>query len=162
MANAFAASYKFLAPHFKSLPQLYSAEESIAAMLAIVYLSKFVQAGLSFLLIKKYDNVQATYRHGTREDRSWQAKTVERAYNAHLNHWEAFTAFSIAMILAIVKASNARAELTLLGNAFLYVRVLYNAVYVLAVNEPLSFVRSSVFFVGFVIIVRIFTIAVTA
>lgn len=157
--NAFANIYTFIAPHLKSIPLTFTPAGSIGAMLAVVYASKSVHAILSFALLQKYDNVQASFRYNTGKD-SWQAKTVQRAYSAHSNHWEAFAGFSVAMLLALQRApAGSEEELKLLGNAFLVSRVVYNAAYVLAFNEPLSFVRSSMFMVGIALVVRIFAIA---
>jgi uncharacterized MAPEG superfamily protein len=157
----FAAAFKFLEPHLAHVPVTFDAYECVVAMFALVYASKFLQAGLSFVLLGKYDNVQANYRNGGFEGKSWRHKAVQRAYNAHQNHWEAFTAFGIAMALALTKVGPERHhELALLGNAFLLQRVAFNAVYIVAFNEPLSFVRSSVWLVGVVLVVRIFTVAV--
>lgn len=50
-------------------------------------------------------------------------------------------------------------ELNLLCNAFLIIRVIYNIVYILAFNIPLSTIRSAVWTVGLAIIFRIFTLA---
>ncbi len=157
----------FIKPHLDKLPIRYSLEGAVVVMFLIIYLSKFVHAGLSLLLLRKYDNVQSSHRYGDKSDSkneanksSWRTKAVLRAYAAHCNHWEAFTGFAVAVILAVLKAPEQRQELTVLANAFVWVRVLYNVVYVLAFNEPLSFVRSSVWTIGFVLIVRIFIIAV--
>mmetsp|Transcript_22220 Transcript_22220/g.24222 ORF Transcript_22220/g.24222 Transcript_22220/m.24222 type:complete len:173 (-) Transcript_22220:137-655(-) len=165
---SFALSvYNFIKPHLDKLPIRYSLEGAVVVMFLIIYLSKFVHAGLSLLLLRKYDNVQSSHRYGDKSDSkneanksSWRTKAVLRAYAAHCNHWEAFTGFAVAVILAVLKAPEQRQELTVLANAFVWVRVLYNVVYVLAFNEPLSFVRSSVWTIGFVLIVRIFIIAV--
>ena len=154
--------YEVLKPYLQQLPVHFSLEGSIVAMFLILYGSKFLQVGLSFLLLKKYDNVQNQARYGgnVTKTSTWQEKTVQRAYSAHSNHWEAFTAFSIAVLLAVVKAPGQRDELTMLANAFVHVRIIYNVVYILAFNEPLSAIRSSVWTVGWVIILRIFTIAI--
>lgn len=157
----FSAFYEFLQPHLTKVPVHYTLEGCIVAMALVIYLSKFLHAGLSFLLLTKYDNIQASYRYGSKNPQStWQEKTVQRAYSAHQNHWEAFILFAAGIILAIVTKAEERAELTVLANAFLYIRVIYNITYILAFNTPLSAVRSSVWTVGAVIIFRIFAIAV--
>lgn len=155
-------------PHLQTLPlpMRFSLAGSIFGMFCIVYLSKYVQAGLSLLLTQRYDNVQASHRYGKNKDgkRSWQEKTIERAFSAHNNHWEAFIAFSVAVLLALLRADSTDAatqqQLVVLANAFLYVRVLFNAVYVLAFNTPLSLVRSAVWMVGSLIIVKIFLLSI--
>lgn len=165
--SVFVKAHELMLPYLAKVPVFYTAEQTIIAMFALMFISKTVHAALSFLLNKKYDNVQASFRYGATNKNgaplTWQQKTVQRAYSAHQNHIEAFTYFSVAMLLALLKLpTSAHAELALLGNAFLLVRVLYNAVYVIAFNEPLSFLRSAVFLTGIVIVVRIFTLAVTA
>ena len=92
----------------------------------------------------------------------WKAAAVQRAYNAHCNQLEAFAGFSAATLLALTNAALSEqtlAEITQLANAFLYVRLLYNAAYILAFNRPLSAVRSAVFTVGIVIIFKMFALA---
>lgn len=159
--NLFASIYDVvIAPNLKSIPLTFTPAGSIGAMLAVVYVSKLVHGVLSVALLQKYDNVQASYRYSTNKG-SWQAKMVQRAYSAHSNHWEAFAGFSVAMLLALQKAPAGSAEeLQMLANAFLVSRVAYNAAYVLAFNEPLAVIRSSMFAIGLAIVVRIFTIAI--
>lgn len=165
----FAANlYIHLKPILAALPIHFSLEGSLVAMFLVLYGSKFVQVCLSFLLLKKYDNVNSSHRYGPKGDQErnadWKQRAVQRAFSAHSNHWEAFISFSVAVLLALFKGvdkrEGGREELTLLANAFIHVRLLYNVVFVLAFNEPLSFIRSSVWTVGFVIILRIFTLAV--
>ena len=94
-------------------------------------------------------------------DSTWQERTVARAYNAHSNHWEAFTGFAVAMILALINNVKEQ-DLAPLANAFLFVRVIYNIVYILAFNIPLSGARSAIFSIGIILIFRIFSLAVGA
>jgi uncharacterized MAPEG superfamily protein len=153
-------------PNLHRVPVYYTLEGSVIAMFMLLYLSKYVQVFLSFILLRKYDNVQSSHRYGPSKlsveaDKEWKVKAVSRAYSAHSNHWEAFISFSVAVIFAILKAAPSdRQELTILANAFLIQRVAYNAAYVLAFNEPLSFIRSSIFMLGWAIIVRIFVISI--
>eukprot|EP01036_Dinobryon_divergens_P025111 gene25111-33627_t len=135
-------------------------------MLALVYISKSFHAILSFALANGYDNVQASYRSGKVEGpvaAEWKTAAIQRAYNAHCNQLEAFAGFSAATLLALSNAAklseHALSEITQLANAFLYVRLLYNAAYILAFNRPLSAVRSAVFTVGIVIVFKIFALA---
>ncbi len=149
----------------EKVPLRFSVAGSIFAMLCIVYGSKYVQAILSLVLTQKYDNVQASYRYGKKLDgtlRTWQEKMVERAYSAHQNQWEAFTAFSVAALVAILKAPESllNKEILILTNAFLLIRVIYNFVYVIAFNTPLSLIRSSVWMVGGLIVVKIFLLSI--
>ena len=132
-------------------------------MFMLVYISKFVQIALSFLLLGRYDNVQASHRYGGKSENalknSWKERTVQRAFAAHCNQWEAFIGFSVSVLLALLKAPHQHAELTFLANSFVYIRIIYNIAYILAFNEPLSFLRSSVFTVGLVVILKIFALA---
>ncbi len=81
-----------------------------------------------------------------------------RALSAHNNHFEAFIGFSAAVLLCLVKKDTDLAELTILCNGFIFVRILYNIVYLIAFNAPLSVVRTGVFSVGIIIVLRIFTL----
>ncbi len=150
--------HNFLMPHLASLPIFFNTKGCLAAMLALVYLTKTVQVILSYGLKKKYDNVNADFRYGDK-DTSFRSQMIQRAHNAHLNQWEAFSGFATALLLALQVKGDSQ-ELRILANAFLYVRTLYVPVYVLAHNEPLSVVRSSVWFIGLAIVFRIFAIAV--
>ena len=160
-------AYPYLQPLLAKFPVLVSSpEHALPAMLLIVYGSKLVHATLSFLLVGKYDNVNASYRLGggasSGSKPTWQSKVLVRAYNAHSNHWEAFTGFSVAVMSALRLSPGSQThELTILANAFIGVRLLYNVVYIIAYNEPLSFLRSAVWFAGIVITLRIFTLSLS-
>lgn len=155
--------YAAIQPHLVQVPLLFSAKGAIVGMFGLIYASKFAQALLSLLLLQRYDNVQATFRVGSKKGGkdSWQERTVQRAWNAHLNHWEAFTGFAVAMILALIAVKDTT-ELTVLANAFILIRVAYNAAYILAFNAPLSMIRSAIFVAGMVILVKIFALGVPA
>lgn len=158
LANLYASAVQ---PYLKDVPLLYSAEGSIVAMLLLVYASKIVHILSCVLLLARYDNVQSSHRYAGKNDGSWtwQRLTAQRAFSAHQNQWEAFIGFAAAMLLALQRASTAqRAELTQLANAFLCIRVFYNAVFVCAFNAPLSVVRSAVWAVGLAILLKIFSI----
>ncbi|RYG63530.1 MAPEG family protein [archaeon] len=150
-----------VAPYLKDVPLIYSAEGCIVAMFFLVYASKLVHVLVSVLLTAKYDNVQSSHRYSGKNDGTWtwQRLATQRAFNAHQNQWEAFLAFGLSMLLALHQHVD-RTALTQLGNAFLCVRVLYNVVYVLAFNLPLSVVRSAVWGVGFSILLKILSLAV--
>ena len=150
---------KVLQLPFAQVPVL-STKAAVAAMFGLVYVSKFLQAFLSIILLGSYDNVQATYRtKGADKASTFLQRLVNRAYNAHQNQIEAFIGFSVAVCLALLSGVR-ETELAPLANAFLAVRVVYNVVYILAFNAPLSFVRSAVFTVGVIITIRIFQLAV--
>lgn len=128
-------------------------------MFAIVYASKLVHAFLSFWLLNRYDNVQSNHRfEGVGPASPWQSRMVSRAYAAHLNHWEAFIGFSIAVIMA---NNNKSREMDQLANLFIIVRVAYNFLYIIANDDRLAFVRSAIWTVGVLIIFRIFSLGVT-
>lgn len=97
-------------------------------------------------------------REGVPIMKGWKAKMISRAYGAHANTWEAFAGFSAAVLMAV--AGNKEVpDLLALCNAFLWVRVAYVPVYVLAFNFPLSVLRSSVYFVGLVLTLKVMGIA---
>ena len=169
------------------IPILLDIKGCLVFMFALVYISKSFHAVLSFALANGYDNVQvfsakfglrsnlpyrpcflffqASYRTGNvvgLKIAEWKTAVIQRASNAHCNQLEAFAGFSAATLLALTNmalSEQALAEITQLANAFLYVRLLYNAAYILAFNRPLSAVRSGVFTIGIVIIFKIFALA---
>eukprot|EP01039_Chlorochromonas_danica_P001303 gene1304-1422_t len=160
----FSAVYiSVIQPYLKDVPLLYSTRGAIVAMFFLVYLSKLAHAATCLLLQGKYDNVQSSHRYEGKNDGSWtwQRLTSQRAFSAHMNQWEAFIGFFAATILALIYAPvEKQEELTLLANAFLCTRVLYNVVYIFAFNVPLSVVRSAVWTVGLVLLIKIFSLAV--
>lgn len=83
---------------------------------------------------------------------------LERAYDAHLNQFEALIYFSAAVLMsATAGLSRAQTkEVNQLATAFIAVRIM---VYLFAYNEQLSVVRSSVFWVGIAIVFNIFDIS---
>ena len=115
----------------------------------------------SLLLLNNYDNVNATYKIAASEEEDWKQKTVSRAYNAHLNSWEAFNGFAAAVALALQANVDSKA-LTKLCNAFLVARSAYVVIYPLAYNLPLSIIRSGVFSVGITVVGRIFCLSFQA
>jgi uncharacterized MAPEG superfamily protein len=154
---------KIVEPNLKDVPLMYSAEGCLVAAFLMIYLSKFIHVIVTVLLKGKYDNVQASFRYDSKsgDKKSWKDLAVQRAYSAHQNMWEAFIGFAFAMILALQYApQNQREVITRLGNAFLCVRLLYNIVYVLAFNMPLSAVRSGVWALGFAITLQLLALAV--
>lgn len=175
-------AYDKIRPHLLSkTPIIFSIKGTIPAMLLVFVFSKYVQLFLSFLLLGKYDNVNASHRYGGSKEKNWRVNAVQRAYNAHMNHFEAFVQFSIAVICYLLwgsSSSNGKifissfffllilisiyyflAEALILTNAFIFVRVAYNAAYVLAGVPALATIRSLVYFTGFIIIMRIFSLA---
>lgn len=161
MLGFYEKIHHFIEPHLVHVPLLFNAKGSIVAMFLMVYLSKYVQLGLSLLLLQRYDNVQATFRVGAKKGGkdNWQERVVQRAFSAHQNQWEAFIGFSSAVILALNSVKDTT-ELDILVNAFIFTRVMYNVVYLLAFNAPLSVIRSVVWLTGITIIFRIFALSV--
>jgi len=144
---------------------LFTLEESIVVMLLIAYASKFVHAALSLVLTQKYDNVQSSYRTMSvdrkKEEDAWKTQTLQRAYTAHLNHWEACVGFFAAVLLAL-RSKNLKQneeELRCYAHAFLASRVLYNIAFIVGFNVPLSLVRTAIFTSGFVCLLHIFRLA---
>jgi uncharacterized MAPEG superfamily protein len=152
----------FINPHLDKVPLLFTTQGAVIAMLANVFIAKFLQGVLSVVLTGKYDNVQANHRTGgfskDGQKQTFGQKTAARAWNAHMNSWEAFATFSAAVILALVSVGDST-QLRVLANAFVAVRFVYNFVYVLAFNNALAVVRTAVFFVGLAIVLQIFALA---
>jgi len=149
--------FSAIQPHLKHLPLHFSTAECLFIAFALVYLSKVLHVSLSYMLDGKYDMVQAGYRSGG--GAVITHKAVSRAYNAHCNAIEAFVGFSVAVLLAL-KLKGDSEELRVLANAFVYVRLVYNGVYIIAENSALAVVRSAVFTVGLVFVLKIFSLAV--
>ena len=74
-----------------------------------------------------------------------------RAYGAHLNHFEAFPFFAVAVIVAHVLGGPS-ALVNWLAVAFILVRIFYTGMY-LTDRQPL---RSASFFVGLILSIAIF------
>lgn len=152
----------YLEPHLDKVPFKFTVLGSIGGALCLVYVAKAFHVVLSVLLAGGYDNVQASFRTSSgqskNESGAWKKKTIARAFNAHNNSWEAFTAFAVAVLMALV-AGKEGDELTKLCNAFLLVRSTYIIVYILAFNLPLSVIRSAVFGAGFMITLQIMLLA---
>lgn len=149
-------------PHLDKIPLLFTTQGTVIAMLINVYIAKLLQAFCAVVLVGKYDNVQASHRVGRAgkdgQKPAFAQKMAERAWNAHMNSWEAFSAFSAAVILVLVTVGDSP-QLRVLANAFVVVRFAYNFVYTLAFNDVLAIVRGGVFFVGLALILQIFALA---
>lgn len=157
--QVYAKFFEFIQPHLDKVPLLFNVKGSIVVMFLIVYTSKYLEILLSFLLLQFYDNVQHGGSKKTSGKGTWQERLVHRAFCAHNNQWEAFIGFTAAVFMAL-QTVNDQKELTVLVNAFILVRLVYNVVYILAFNAPLSAIRSGVWAVGLTIIMRIFALAV--
>ena len=128
-------------------------------MFLLVYVSKWQHTAYAIALLGDYDNVNVSYKKPACEGDTWQNLCVARAYNAHLNNWDAFNGFAVAVILSL----QYKLETILLAklcNAFLFIRILYTIVYPLAHNAELSLLRSTIFTIGISITLRIFTLAI--
>ena len=128
-------------------------------MWMLAFASKLFQVALSYVLVQGYDNTQQSYRSAPKL--TWKDRLLGRAFNAHVNHFEALIYFSAAVLLSMTAGLNPAqsAEVDKLANAFIAVRIMYNGIYLVAFNEPLSFVRSAIFAVGFAIVFNIFDIS---
>lgn len=152
-----------VAPMLVGTPVIFSVRGSLVAVFLLIYFSKVIHVNLSYALKGDYDLVQANYRSGADAvAATWKSKTIQRAYAAHENTWEAFISFSAAILLALNSGAESShgAELEKLANAFVFVRVAYIVVYVLAASKPVAVIRSAVFLVGLAILLRIFSIGV--
>lgn len=154
----FAKILELGAPYLDKMPILFTTQGALFAMFISLYFSKALHVLCSVLLLAKYDNVQASFRYTeSGQKNGFALRTVQRAYNAHINQWEAFAGFSAAVLL-VLQADQNTLEVTRLANAFIFVRLIYNFVYIFAFNTALSTIRSAVWLVGLAILVRIFTI----
>ena len=151
-----------------NFPVLFSTKQSIVVMFGIMAGSKILHLILSYALLKKYDNTQASYRSGglsgksaLSKDDEWKGKLIQRSYNAHLNHIEAFIGLSAAILMSLTSSLSvaATSEIHQLANAFIIIRIIYNIVYIFAANEALSYIRSSVFLYGFLMNLKIFVLS---
>mmetsp|Transcript_28009 Transcript_28009/g.55992 ORF Transcript_28009/g.55992 Transcript_28009/m.55992 type:complete len:168 (+) Transcript_28009:24-527(+) len=151
-----------LNPHLEKIPLLFTTQGTIIGMLMNVYIAKVFQVVLSVILVGKYDNVQASHRvsSGEKDGKklSFGAKMAQRAWNAHLNSWESFSAFSAAVILALVTVGDSH-QLRVLANAFVVVRFAYIIIYVAAFNDVLALLRGGAFAVGISLLLQIFVLA---
>lgn len=101
--------YNLLQPHLSHIPQVFTTPGCVFAMLLLVFPgTKFLMMVLSICLLNKYDNVQASYKQLTGSVVGahnpydvWAKRMVQRAYNAHMNTFEAFCHFSIAVLLCL-------------------------------------------------------------
>ena len=99
----------------------------------------------------RYDNVDV---------RSWQARLTglpHRATAAHLNSFEAFPLFAAAVLVAFATGAEP-GRVALLSTAFVGLRLLYGAVYLL----NLASLRSLVWFAAMACTVTIFISALSA
>lgn len=157
-----AALNNLINPHLVHVPILFTTPGTIIAMFANVYIAKIFQVLLAVLLVGKYDNVQASHRTASAEGKDGKklgfgAKMVQRAWNAHMNSWEAFAGFTAAVLLALTVAGDST-QLRVLANAFVIVRFAYTLIYVGAFNDLLAIVRGGAFAVGLTLLLQIFAI----
>ena len=156
-----------LASFVAQVPLRFTAKQSLVVFFFGVLASKVVHAILAIVLTKKYDNTQASYRSGGgisgKADcvDKWKVALVQRAYNAHLNHFEALVYFSVAVLMSASAnlSKEMSAEVDQLANAFLVARALYQVAYLAAFNEPLSVIRSGIFALGVSISMNIMFLA---
>lgn len=152
--------FALLRPHLEKLPLMYDAKSSIVAALLLCYFMKLLHFVFSVILLRRYDNVNASYKGGEK-NKGWDSRLVQRTYNAHTNSFEAFLIFSIAIIFANLAPKNSlpKKELDLLANAFICCRMAYCFTYIIAFNAPMSMIRSALWFSGFIIIMQILTLS---
>lgn len=149
-----------LKPLLDKTPLLFSTKGGVFAMFLVIYFAKAMHVLCSVLLVKKYDNVQCNHANtpgGVEGNTLRNVRTTQRALNAHKNSWEAFISLSVAVLLALQQGKDSP-ELQRIVNLFVFVRVAYIFVYIIAYNEALSLIRSAVFAVGMILLVQIFTI----
>ena len=99
-------------------------------------------------------------RYDNRDVRGWQAQLVGlpyRAYAAHLNSFEAFPLFAIAVLAAFLTGADAQRVMQL-ALAFVGLRLVYGVVYLL----DLAMLRSLVWLAAMVCSVAIVLSAIAA
>lgn len=155
----FDGVFKIVEPMIAKLPIVCTTRQTIPVMLLLAMFAKVLQVLLSLVATSGYDNVNASYKKGiVNGSPSASARLCHRAYLAHCNSLEAFMMFSAAILLALFSDQDTT-ELTTLANAFVWIRFVYIFVYIVADNNFLAMIRGAVFTSGFVIILRIFTMA---
>jgi uncharacterized MAPEG superfamily protein len=99
-------------------------------------------------------------RYDNRDVRSWQGRLAGlpyRAHAAHLNSFEAFPLFAVAVLAAYVTGADA-SRVSLLAMAFVALRLAYFAVYL----ANLALLRSAVWFAAIGCSVAILAMAIRA
>lgn len=158
-----AALNNLVNPYLVHVPILFTTPGTVVAMFINVYIAKVFQVLLAVLLVGKYDNVQASHRAASAVGKDGKkpgfgAKMVQRAWNAHMNSWEAFAGFTAAVLLALNVAGDSP-ELRVLANAFVIVRFAYTLIYIVAFNDLLALVRGGAFALGLSLLLQIFVVA---
>ncbi len=120
----------------------------------IAHLCVLVAAALPYLFVG-YAKSSATYLKTGNNDPRAYAQTIEggkrRAYNAHLNGFEAFPAFAAGVILAEMSGV-AQGTVDLLAVVFIVARVLHGLLYI----ADQATARSVVWSVGIGCVVALF------
>lgn len=152
--------YNAMLPAYQHIPLMFTTRGALVASFLSIYFSKFLQVQLSYILLSGYDlvNPRSSDVADKKGVNTWQAKTVARAWSGHSNQWEAFMGFAVALLLALRVRGSEDPELNKLANDFVFIRLAYLIVYILAFNTPLSVVRSAVWFLGLGITLKIFAI----
>ncbi len=122
----------------------------------IAYLCVLIAAVLPYIFVgyakfatKGYDNSKP------REFLERQEGRVKRAHYAHLNSFEAFPAFAVAVILAQLAGVDLRI-INCLAIAFIALRIVYGVCYIM----DRSALRSLVWILGFLCVISLFILAI--
>ena len=93
-----------------------------------------------------------------REPRSWQDALegrARRAHNAHLNSFEAFPAFAVAIIIAHLVGKAPQGTIDMWAMVFIGARFLYGVLYIVDLDK----LRSLVWSAGIVAVVALFVVS---
>lgn len=117
----------------------------IAAIMPYIFVgyAKFAQKG--------YDN------HAPREYLAKQEGAIKRAYHAHLNAFEAFPAFAVAVIIGYL-AGISEVALSSFSVIFIISRTFYGYFYI--TDQPT--LRSTVWIIGFLSVLALYILAIFA
>ena len=97
-------------------------------------------------------------RYDNRNVREWQSRLsglAQRAHAAHLNSFEAFPFFAVAVLCALVSGADPH-RIAQLAVAFVLLRLVYGVVYL----ANLAAVRSLVWFAGLACVIGLLVIAI--
>ena len=117
----------------------------------IAGLMPYLWTGVAKISGPRYDNADV---------RGWQSRLTGlalRAHGAHLNSFEAFPLFAVAVLAAILVDANLH-RVALLSIAFIALRLLYGLVYL----ANIAVLRSLVWFAALACTIAIFAAAISA
>lgn len=124
----------------------------------VAHLCVLIAAALPYAFVGYAKSEGRYLREGNRDPRAYAealAGARKRAYNAHLNGFEAFPAFAAAVLLA-EHAGAAQERVDLLALVFVAARVAYGLLYI----ADRASLRSLVWSLGMAVVVALFVMAI--